>query len=413
MTVDQPPIGRPLLRLGARAATVAGSYLVTAVTVLIAIVVMRAMVSPSLLRDALSFFFIATLAAGLEPATVKAAVLGGEGGPAVPGAGMGAYLCASVIKALAASPFLAALWAFSDPKIDLTCLVWTPLVTVAGFVATDLRVLFDVRGRHALAIWLKQGSLMVGLLSLCALLLAGAPLFWAIGVSTALRLCLIAAFPLMPQAGGAAAPLWRAVRRLLGDSRWMELAGASVIAASSGSMDRILALRYLAPGTYSGYYLLYEVFSKFWLLPYLLGPIIFARRAAGQQADQFIRGAWRFTLLAGLCFVALVGGIVVWAPAVVDRVVGASFGPLIVVFAVAIVAGAFTQLRIADLQGSGATRRATILIAFGAVVSAVAFFGFIRNMGADGLFWAWLVKSVVELVATLVAGGGLVGRKRV
>jgi len=395
--------GRPMLNLGARAATVAGSYLATAIVVLAAVVIMRRLVSPQLLRDALSFFFISTLAAGLEPATVKAAVLGGEPGADAQATSTGAYVCAGAVKAVAASPFLAALWAFSDPQLDRASLAWTPLVAIAGFVATDMRVLLDVRGRHALAIWLKQGSLMGGLVIVCLMLLAGTSLFWAVGVSTAARLAWVG-IPLILSGRFALTTTWNDVRALLADRRWVELAGASVIAAASGSMDRVLALRYLAPATYGAYFLLYEVFSKFWLLPYLLGPIVFVRRAARQESAAFIRGAWLATGVAGALFLIAVSAVLTWAPSWLARFVGASFGPAVAAFALAIVLAAFTQLRIADLQGSGATRRATVLIGLGAVISAAVFFMLIRAWGVTGLLIAWLIKSVIELAMTLVGG---------
>ncbi|MEO8926958.1 MAG: hypothetical protein ABI306_07320 [Caulobacteraceae bacterium] len=398
-------------RLGVRAAVTSGAYLVTALAAAVAILVLRRTISPAALQGALGFFFIAAIAAGIEPATVKAAVLrGGPDGP-LPATGASVYLAVGAVKALAAAPLLAILWRFADPRIPLADLLWLPAVALAGFAATDLRVLFDLRGRHAAAIWLKQGSLAGGLAVLAVLVGAGLPLFWAIGVSTGARLGLVA-WVVAALPSGKAPVRFTLMRRLLGDVRWMELAAASVVAALSGSTDRILALRYLPAPTYASYFLLYELFSRFWLLPYLLTPILFARLASGRESTVFIRRAWLGTAAAGAAFVAAAAGAVFLTPALLDRFVGTAFGPPAIAFAAAVVIGALTQLRIAELQGRGAARRAIVVVGLCAVFSAVAFFVMVRHMGATGLMMAWLVKSVVELAAAIMGGRPGLDRER-
>ena len=386
--------------LGVRAVVVVGAYGATSAVVLLAIVLLRRAVSPDLLRGVLSFFFIAALAAGLEPATVKAQVLRGE----ALGVSVAAYLGAGALKALAVSPFLALVWRFADPHMEVRAFLWLPLVTIIGFAATDLRVLLDVRGRHAQAIWLKQGALAGGLVVLAGLTAAGLPLFWAIGASTLARLAFVGFAAVMTVEERRPKTLWPPMKALLADPRWVDLAAASAIAAAGGSVDRVLALRFLPAAAFGGYLLLYETFSRFWLVPYLLTPILFARRASGQDAGPFIRGAWLATLAAGGLFVLAVAAVMLLAPDLPRRLLGTTFGPATLAFALAVVIGAFTQLRVAELQASGAARRATLAMGLSAAIAAVLFLVFIMRLGAPGLLWAWLVKSVVELVATLVGG---------
>jgi hypothetical protein len=389
---------------------VAGSYAIAAAAILVIVVLLRRALPAATLQGVLSFFFIASLASGLEPGTVKAAALSEGSGEARPG--VAAFLGAGAIKALAAAPFLALAWRFADPHMDPAIYLWLPLVAFAGFAATDLRVLFDLEGRHARAIWLKQGSLAGGLAVLAVLVLIGTPLGWAIGASTLARIALVLTVALR-EARQAAPPRphWRRAGRLLADVRWMELAAASVIGAAGGSTDRLLGLRFLAPATFAGYYVLYELFSKFWLLPYLFSPIIFARKAAGVGADVFIGQAWRLTAAAGAAFVVAATAAQGLFPSLVARLIGPSFGWAIVAFAAAVAIGAFAQMRIAEVQGAGAARRAMVLIALSAVVSATLFFVFLRQMGAPGLMWAWLIKSVLDLAAAMVGGRLGVGRR--
>ncbi len=348
----------------------------------------------------LGVFFITVLSAGLEPATVKAQILRG-GADDVP---VAAYLGASLLKALAASPILALVWRFADPRMEPWALLWSPLIAVAGFATTELRVLLDVRGRHAGAIALKQGSLAGGLAILAVLIAAGAPLVWAIGASALARLGLAVVAAIAMSRDRPLDGIWPVILGLLTAPRWIDLAAASAIAAAGGSIDRVLALRFLPAAIFGAYLLLYETFSRFWLLPYLLTPILFARRAGGREAGAFVRGAWLSTLAAGALFLIGVTGVMVLAPELPGRFLGASFGPATLAFAAAVVIGAFTQLRVAQLQATGEARRATLAMGFSAGVAAAVFFVFVRHMGASGLLWAWLVKSAVEFLATLVGG---------
>jgi hypothetical protein len=393
------------LHLSARAAAVTGAYLAAAAAVLLTVIALRGVVSPTILRRFLGFVFMASLTAGLEPGTVKGAALGEAG---VRGASRGAYLAAGAIKGLAASPILALLWRFADPGVSLATLAWTPALAVAGFCATDLRALVDLQGRYAVAIAVKQGGLAGGVVLAGVLIGLGTPAAGAIGLSCVARLaCLVPVADrvagqdlLARRAGGATG---RQVWRLLSDRRWLDLAAVSVIAAASGGADRLFGLRYLPPVSYGGYYLTYELFSKFWLLPYLLSPILFARRAADSaSADPFVGAAWALTALAGAAFVAVTAGIVLLAPSLLRQVVGASFGLATVGFAAAVVVNSFSQLRLAELQGARRSRRAAVATAAGAAISIPLFFVAARAFGGGGLLVAWLAKAVLELAALTV-----------
>jgi hypothetical protein len=258
------------------------------------------------------------------------------------------------------------------------------------------------------AIAVKQGGLAGGVVLAGVLIGLGTPAAGAIGLSCVARLaCLVPVADrvagqdlLARRAGGATG---RQVWRLLSDRRWLDLAAVSVIAAASGGADRLFGLRYLPPVSYGGYYLTYELFSKFWLLPYLLSPILFARRAADSaSADPFVGAAWALTALAGAAFVAVTAGIVLLAPSLLRQVVGASFGLATVGFAAAVVVNSFSQLRLAELQGARRSRRAAVATAAGAAISIPLFFVAARAFGGGGLLVAWLAKAVLELAALTV-----------
>jgi hypothetical protein len=401
------------LHLSARAAVVTGVYLAAAVAVLLTVIVLRPLVPPATLDRFLGFILIASLAAGLEPGTVKAAALREAGGQ---GASTAAYLAAGAIKALAASPVLALVWRFADPAVPATTLAWTPALAVAGFCATDLRARLDLRGRYAMALVVKQASLAGGFVLAGSLIAIGVPLSGAVGVSCLARLsALVLAAKqahwtdVRERIGGAM--IGSQIARLLADRRWIDLAAVSVIAAVGGGADRLFGLRYLSPAAYGSYFLTCELFSRFWLIPYILSPILFARRAAGAADDGFTRAAWGLVALAGAVFLAATAGLGVLAPGLLRHLAGADFGLATLAFAAAVVVNSFSQLRLAELQGAGRSRRAALATAFGAAVSIPLFFVAVRAFGAAGLLLAWLAKSLLDLAA-LTVGRPMAARMR-
>ena len=237
-------------RVARRGSIVAAAYLSTsAITLVVLYVFTRVGDSASLRSSLLATQFIASLAAGLEPATTKAIALNGTDG--VRSAPVSSILAASALKALAASPVLAFVWRLSDPGAGWALIIGTPLVCIAGFAATDMRVLFDLRGRHAEAIWLKQGSLGGGFALLAVLAGYGMPMPAALCVSSVTRIAFI-----LLVAGGLRTP--GRVERvdlagMMKDPRWLSLAGASVVAAIGGSADRVFGLRYLSADAWAGY----------------------------------------------------------------------------------------------------------------------------------------------------------------
>lgn len=374
----------------------AGAYLATGLTVMLIVVLLRQTLPPATLRELLGFYFIAALASGLEPGTAKALFIGESRD-----AGLSAVLGASALKALVVSPVLGLVWRFAAPGLSLATLLTTPLIVIAGFWATDVRVLLDLRGRHARAVWLKQGSLAAGFVLAAILVGAGVPLLWAVLISTLGRLCLPV---LAGWTGQASTSATRSPVALLSNTPWIAFAGVSVLGAAGGSIDRVVALRWLPAADYSGYYLLYELFSRFWLLPYLITPILFARIAAGLGGGLFADWSWRFTWLAGLAFVVGVAGVAVCAPGLPHGFLGQNFGPPTVAFAGAIAISALTQLRVATLQAGGQARHALLATVAGALVAVVAFGFGVRQGGVDGLLWAWLLKSTVEFSVAMVGG---------
>ena len=391
----------PLLaRIGRRGILVGAAYLATSLVALGVLWALNRHGDAALLRQVLAIYFITSLAAGLEPATAKAAAL--RVAPADKGPpSRSTIVQASVIKAFVASPVMAFVWRAADPTMDMRLLLFTPLMCIAGFAVTDLRVLFDLEGRHASAIWIKQGSLGGGLIILAALAGAGMSLPGAFAVATTTRLAFV--FSLLR--GGSPGRLRSggvSVAFLLRDPRWMSLAGTSVIAAVGGSADRFFGLRFLNAEAWAGYFALYEVFSKFWFIPYVITPILFSRTAGGRDSHSLSRWAIVSTAASGALFVGVVAAVLAIMPSAPDTLLGTRLSAHIpslamVAFAGAVALNSLAQIRVAELQGRGAAHGVVIASGIGAMIAVVVFYVGARSFGAPGLLYAWLAKSIVEL----------------
>jgi hypothetical protein len=225
---------------GSRALGLTLAYLFTSLITIAAIFVLRGHADPSALKFFLGFVFITGLSAGLDPGTAKAAFLRHKIGE--PAAGAAEIILLSAAKGAVASLGVGLLWAAADPTATFGVLAWALPITVAGFIVTDYRVSLDWSGRHQQAIWLKQGSLALGVaVAAISLGLGHAPptaLLW----STLARLAWTAVFLRLAQTPQRPTDdtVRTAIGRMARDPRWVSILSMSVISALSGSMDRMV-----------------------------------------------------------------------------------------------------------------------------------------------------------------------------
>jgi O-antigen/teichoic acid export membrane protein len=399
-----------------RAATVTSSYLVTALITLGVIVALRKMLAPREMIGVLSFIFVYGIAAGIDPGTVKQLLIKQGGAPESTRLPLFGVLIATGAKAAALSPLLALTWYLAQPGgfgLGGICL-WAPLIAILGFVTTDVRSVFDVNGRYAMAIWLKQGSIATGLISLALALAAGMSFPGSIALVLLARLLWLALFL---YAGRDYFQRGRVshshIAGELSERCWFDILLVSVFGAISGSLDRVIAFRYLSAGECSDYYMVYEVISKFWLVSYLLSPVVFARRIKLRNQSVFLATAIRCIGISGgvligasiLAVTALSGQISAW--------VGIGLNPHaagVVLFSVAIVLTGFSQVFAADIQGFGETSALLKVSLLVTALSACCFYLTASSWGLNGLYGGWLARGVLELA--MLAGVWKATQKR-
>lgn len=396
-----------------RAVTVTLAYISTAIMFVAVLMYLKEILLPVSLQGVLSYIFIAATAAGIEPGTAKAQYLRADTNAEVFRFSARQLFTSAVGKAILLSPVLIAAWILTNASglDNLSMAVCAPVVLTIGFMTTEMRVVLDINGRYASAIWLKQGSLSIGLLCLAGSLAVGQSLLTAIALSLAMRLVWLIAFLARGKQYLGAEPVNRkpGLRNGLSE-HWVQLVLTSMLGAVAGSMDRIVALRYLDASDANGYYIVYEILSKFWLVSYLLAPVVFSKRARYKDQSRFVVFAGSVVSVIGIIFVAAVVLVTTFWPQMMlyisDSVrAGSSVG----LFAGAIVLSGLSMILNADLQGMGQTKAVTTFTFLGMVVSAISFYALTSYAALPGLYLAWLIKAALEFA--LIFGFALYVRK--
>ncbi len=391
MTFDAKVVAviRPLREKLGRAVPSLMAYLFTSILLIGAIALLDRIVGAQQLKAFLAYVLVATLAAGLEPGTAKAALVASS---RTDKASLSlSLLGASLIKSVMVSPALAGIWLLSDREAIANGLLFVPVIAAIGFLATDIRVLLDAKGRYASAIWLKQGSLALAIACAATALALGHGLAAGILLSCFARLIWTVAFTRATADGQWARD--RLTDHLL-SNRWLHFLLASGLGSLAASIDRIVAFRMLDAASANAYILAYELLSKFWLLPYLLTPLAFVKATQVGPGGSFARQCHMLIAAAGLPFLLAATLLPLIPLQTLQSAAFTSWG--LALFAGAILIAAFNQILSTELQASGSAAAATASATTGLFVSALAFPLLLWLMGFNGLFVAWMLKSLAE-----------------
>ena len=391
-------------RIG-RAMALTFAYISTAAIIVGVLIYLQGILSSEILHGLLGYFFISSISAGIEPGSAKAQYLRAVTNVEVFRFEFPGLIVGAIGKAVLLSPILIAAWLLTNSGVldTLAVIMWSPAILAIGFMTTEMRFALDINGRYTSAIWLKQGSLLIGLLGLVAGLFSGFLFQVAIAISLAMRIVWLAAFLVSGKKYLVTTQINR--KSLFGDGmggHWVQLALTSVLGAVGGSMDRIVAFNYLDASEANGYYITYEILSKFWLISYLLAPVVFSKRARYKDQSMFVGFAGFVIAVTGIIFistVALVGTF--WPQAVVYISNGFNANHGVSLFAGAIVIHGLSMVLNADLQGMGQTKAVTTITLLSMLVSAITFYSFTSIAALYGLFLAWFFKGAIELAMIL------------
>ena len=389
-----------------RAMILTFAYISTATLLVVVLMYLKEILLPASLQAVLAYIFISSTAAGIEPGTAKAQYLLENSNTEELRFKFPGLFISAAGKAVLLSPILVAVWFLTNSSgLDKSSVILcAPIVLAIGFMTTEMRFVLDINGRYASAIWLKQGSLSIGLLCLAVALVSGQSLLAAIAFSLVMRLIWLMAF----LAGGkqyleAAPAIHKSLLiKCMDGGHWIQLVLTSVLGAVGGSMDRIVALRYLDVSDANGYYITYEILSKFWLVSYLLAPVVFSKRARYKDHSRFVVFAAFVISGIGIVFVATVALVSTFWPQLMAYIAnGVKANSGVSLFAGAIVLNSLSMILNADLQGMGRTKAVTTITFLGMLVSGISFYALTSYAALYGLYLAWLIKGAFELALAL------------
>lgn len=379
----------------ARSFHIVGSYAISAIVLIGALAIFnnnQSLISPEIITN---FVLIVALAGGLELGLVKSYLVNLEG--------TRSQLFSTTVliekvslRAFIPSVFIFLLWVNlgPDPGI-LQKFIFSYGFCLIGLLSSELKVIFNNIGLHSSAIWTKQGGITFGILSfMCGIYLG-------FGLTISLIMYFLARIFWL------ALLFYRYDKIRVGNkivtfenadiAGWQNMFALSSLAIISGNIDRILVAYFLVAGLGITYFLIYEIFTKYYVIAYIINPIIFVRYADGGDGLISVRN-----LLKVLCALAMISvGILIlfvsYNPDFFNSVFNINIGNLyIVVFFMAIVINSVTQTVSTLLQSWGYTE---YLLKYSIIVTLVMFISFtfaITEFGLNGLLVTWLIKSLFE-----------------
>jgi len=306
-------------------------------------------------------------------------------------------------KALIPTVFIFLVWNNLTTELGvLQRFIFSYCLCLIGILSSELRVIFDNIGLYSSGIWTKQAGLAIGVFTFL-----GAIYFGLEPTVAFVAYCLARTFWLALQFYRYTKIAVRKELILFRDTElfgWRSIFSLSVLAVFSGNIDRILASYYLDPVTAINYFLIYEIFTKYWLVNYLINPIIFVRYAAGSDGLISILSLLKVLGTISIISVGTLTLFVSYNPNFFNSVFNISIGnPYIVAFFMAIAINSVTQSLSAVLQSRGYAEYLVKITIIVTLIMGISSIFAIMEFGVNGLLVTWLIKSLFEaaLVASL------------
>ena len=388
-----------ILRHSGRFLSLISAYSATASILVASLAYASKHLSSTTLSIFLSLVFLTSLTSGLEIGTAKHVLHSDHNLPFARSPNLSFIAEAAKIGVITSVPIAIILHLQGNiPAKPATLLLVAVLVAVPGYLSTELKVFLDARGFHLRGILIKQAGLCLAYISYIICFAFADRIEYASLVACVLRMLLILAV-LSTAIDGLSI-------RCLADSQSffssssslsiMKFMVASIFTCLSGSVDRIIALNVLSPLSASSYFAVFEVLSKFWLLPYIISPIVYSKTATNKAITGYLRDASFLIAVTGLLYIfsSVVASAALRHLIPLPRIQTLS----IFLMTTAIVISSFTQVFLSYVQALGKHRIVLSTISISMLSSCIFFPLCYYMFGLSGFYLAWLVKSTAEIL---------------
>ena len=390
---------RKLLLGAGRFLGLISAYSATAIILVASLAYASKHLSSTTLSTFLSLVFLTSLTSGLEIGTAKHVLHSDHNLLFARSPNLSFIAEAAKIGVITSVPIAIILHLQGNiPAKPATLLLVAVLVAVPGYLSTELKVFLDARGFHLRGILIKQAGLCLAYISYIICFAFADRIEYASLVACVLRMLLILAV-LSTAIDGLSI-------RCLADSQSffssssslsiMKFMLASIFTCLSGSVDRIIALNVLSPLSASSYFAVFEVLSKFWLLPYIISPIVYSKIATKKAISGYLRDASFLIAIAGLLYIlsSVVASAALRHMIPLPRIQTLS----IFLMTTAIVISSFTQVFLSYVQALGRHQIVLSTISISMLSSCILFPLCYYLFGLSGFYSAWLVKSTAEIL---------------
>lgn len=371
------------------------AYLMTAVVTISTMYLLNIYLD-SELKFFLGYYLVLGISIGIEPGYVKSELANTRNLSNISHASI---FLNTLLPTIVSIPVLAVLAYIlsQDFEQSLGLLINIPVLLLVGLLSNNYRHIFMYLGKNSLAVLIKQINLIIGVAVVGGGQFLGFELSESIAISILLRVVFtFAAVRLLP------IPFHRNLNRptIFNKSSWWHFWSFSVTGSVRGSIDRIVILYLVQDEIAITYFLVYEILSRFWIFPYILSPILFAKVVVSAQS-KFLTNSIVSIALYGFIFLFAIIIIIIndLHLTFLNTDVGVA---LILYMAIAVVLISFSMLITSFLQAVGMAFNISMASVFFLLSSFLIFLVLIQRYGLLGIGLAWLVSALLELIVLLV-----------
>lgn len=386
----------------ARISNIVFAYLVSAIVVIASLYVIK--LSPELnsQTELMVFVLIVSMISGIELGIVKSVLAFSNTSEKYLSFDLNKLIKLSFLRVIPVSFGISLLWFFLDNKSSIIEMyIFSLLLSFIAVASSEVRVIFDHFGKHSKAVWAKQGGLSLGMFCFASGMLLG----MSFHVSVIAYVVVRSAWILFQFKNIQKFNLKQ--KQIKFNSKetgqWVGFHGVSILSMVSGNLDRILVSYFLIANEVLDYFLIYEIFTKYWLIAYLANPILFTYLTKSKDNFKKIRSVFFWLSIFSLLSVFVFWIFIVFFPNGFSDIFKIQVKvDYIFMFLIAIVVNSITQSIITVIQAKGESRKVFLINILITLLMVFIFILMASESGLVGVILAWLIKSFIELFAFLL-----------
>jgi O-antigen/teichoic acid export membrane protein len=381
-----------------RISNIVFAYLTSAIVVIASLYAIK--LSPELASqtELMVFVLIVSMVSGIQLGIVKSVLVSSNASEKYLSFDLNKLIKLSFLRVIPVSFGISLLWFFLDNKSNIIEIyIFSLLLSFIAVSSSEARVIFDHFGKHSRAVWAKQGGLSLGISCFTSGMLLG----MSFQVSVIVYVVVRSAWIIFQLKNIQNFDLKERQIKFNSKetSQWVGFHGVSILAMVSGNLDRIVVSYFLIANEILDYFLIYEIFTKYWLIAYLANPILFTYLTKSKDNFKKIRSVLFWLSIFALLSIFVFWMFIVFFPNGLSDIFKIQIKvDYVFMFLIAIVVNSITQSIVTIIQAKGKSRKVFLINILITVFMVFTYILMASESGLEGVMLAWLVKSIIELV---------------